>query len=154
MRDYSKVSPKLWRSRRFSQLPDDARMFYMFLLTCEHQTSAGCLRLPEAYAAADLNWQPERLGGARAPLIPEMIAYDGATDEYFILRWFRHNPPTNSKHLKGVKRLISEVDSDTVREVAEAELTDQQAVPEGAENVVPWETDNRLVSALNKRGRG
>lgn len=145
MREYSKVSPKLWRSKRYRGLPaDDARMFYVYLLTCEHQTSAGCFRLPDAYAAADLCWTTARLGGARSPLVAAgMIAHDEDTEEYFVPRWFNHNPPTNGKHLKGVQRIISELDSDQVREAAEAELTEQQANRNPLDD--PLDNGNRLT---------
>ena len=157
MREYSKVSPKLWRSKRFRSLAsDDARLLYLFLLTCEHQTSAGCFRLPDAYAAADLGWDADRLEGARAPLIPDMIAHDAETEECFVRRWFRHNPPTNQKHLKGVQRIISELDSDHVREVAEEELSDHIERPADADNPLdnaqPFPVHNsHLLASLNRR---
>ena len=126
MREYSKVSPKLWRSPRFRSLAnEDARLLYLFVLTCEHQSSAGCFRLPDAYAAADLAWTSDRLHAARTHLVnADLLVHDAATDEYFVPRWFRHNPPTNPKHRKGVERLISEVDSDEVRDAAETEYSD------------------------------
>lgn len=157
MREYSKVSPKLWRSKRFRNLAsDDARLLYLFLLTCEHQTSAGCFRLPDAYAAADLGWNADRMEGARVPLIAEMIAHDAETEEYFVRRWFNHNPPTNQKHLKGVQRLISELDSDHVRETAEEELNGHIEKP--AEDPEPLDckqpfpgSNGHLVASLNRR---
>lgn len=161
MREYSKVSPKLWRSKRFRLLAtDDARMFYLYLLTCEHQTSAGCFRLPDAYAASDLGWDTERMEGARAPLVTDMIGHDAETDEYFVRRWFNHNPPTNQKHLKGVQRIISELDSDHVREIAEEELMEHIEKPptEDADDPIanteatrqPFPSANKLAS-LNRR---
>ncbi len=157
MRDFSKVSPKVWRSRRFRDLPaDDARMFYLFLLTCEHMSSAGCFRLPDAYAASDLGWQTDRIGGARAPLVPaELIVHDPETDEYFIRRWFRHNPTTNQKHLQGVRRLISELDSDHVREAAEEELEEHAPSTPVAANEDPFgpRTSDRLLNTALMAGR-
>jgi hypothetical protein len=154
MRDYSKVSPKLWRSPRFRALQDDdARYLYVYLLSCEHQTSAGCFRLPDAYAAADLRWTDEKLDASRKSLVHgAMIAHDAATEEYFVLRWFRHNPPTNGKHLKGVQRIISELDSDCVREVAEAELTEHQENRNPLDDVP--DPGHRLTSTAYFNGRG
>lgn len=129
MRDYSKISPKVWRSARFRSLTtEQAKNFYLFALSCDHQSSAGCFRLPDAYAAADLNWSQEQLEAARAMVIAaELIVHDPATEEYFVLRWFKHNPAHNPKHRKGVERIISELDSDIVREIAEAEY--QESCP-------------------------
>lgn len=132
-RDFSKVSPKVWRSPRFRGLQNEqAKLFYLYLLTCEHQSSAGCFRLPDAYAAADLAWSEVDLTAAREACIDAgLLVHDPETEEYFVLRWFKHNPSTNGKHRKGIERLISDLDSDHVREAAEAEFI--ESVP--AENL-------------------
>jgi hypothetical protein len=131
MRTFSKISPKLWRSPRFRSLESgDARLFYLFCLTCEHQSSAGCFRLPDAYAASDLGWPEDRLSDARSALVKaELLVHDASTDEYFVPRWFKHNPAKNPEHKQGVERLISELESDLVREVAEAEYQNSQGSP-------------------------
>ena len=53
-----------------------------------------------------------------------MLVHDAVTDEYFVRRWFRHNPPTNPKHAHGVLRLIEALESETVQDAARAELDD------------------------------
>ncbi|MCV3239672.1 hypothetical protein [Mesorhizobium sp. ZC-5] len=123
-RDFSKISPKVWRSKRFMNLPsDDARYLLMFLLTCSHQTSAGCFRMPDAYGATDMGWTTDRLNVARSHLVEGgLLAFDPTTDEYFVPGWFGHNRPMNASHQKAIVRLISELESDPVRERAEAEL--------------------------------
>ena len=48
MREFSKVSPAVWQSERFHSLPsDDGRYVHLYLLTNDHQNSAGCYRLPD-----------------------------------------------------------------------------------------------------------
>ena len=123
-REFSKISPKVWRSKRFRALPtDDARFLLLYLLTSEHQTSAGCFRMPDAYAASDLAWQVDKMQTARRHLVEGgLIAFDGSTDEYFVLGWFEHNKPMNASHQKSIVRVVSGVESDPVRETAEAEL--------------------------------
>lgn len=152
MRDFSKVVPHLWRSKRFGSLNDDGRLLVLYLLTCPHQTSAGCMSLPDAYAAADLNWTDGRLDAARLSVIEvEMLVFDPATDEYCVRRWFKHNPPTNKKHLAGVERTISALHSDTVREAAEQELS--ECVEYGS--LTASNDTNRLLSTpMMKGGRG
>ncbi|RWQ41858.1 MAG: hypothetical protein EOS21_11870 [Mesorhizobium sp.] len=162
MREYSKVSPKIWRSPRFRSQTDDSRLFYIYLLTCEHQSSAGCFRLPDAYAAENLNWPIERVGMARAPLLAsELVEHDSETYEYFIPLWFRHNPTTNPKHVQGVVRLISELDSDQVREAAEAEFEESlELKAQTSKNVVSVKDKpqgyDRLAASnyLSGNGRG
>ncbi|TPN58638.1 hypothetical protein FJ976_01640 [Mesorhizobium sp. B1-1-9] len=123
-REFSKISPKVWRSKRFRALPtDDARFLLMFLLTSEHQTSAGCFRMPDAYAAADLGWPSDRMQAARKYLVEGgLLAFDTLTDEYFVVGWFGHNKPMNASHQKSIVRVVANIESDAVREAAEAEL--------------------------------
>lgn len=157
-RDFSKVSPKVWRSPRFRGLQSDqAKLFYLYVLTCEHQSSAGCFRLPDAYAAADLSWPRDILETARAHLIEtQLLVHDPETEEYFVPRWFKHNPSTNPKHRKGIERQISDLDSEHVRRVAEAEFI--ESVPEQSPlEVRPYPnglTASRLTNSSYLRGQG
>lgn len=137
MRKFSMVSPKLWDSPRFHALgSDDARYLYVYLLTCKHQTTAGAFSLPIAYGAADLRWSVDRLAKALQQLVDGgMIVHDPETQEIFVLRWFRHNTVAKGKHRQGVERIICELDSDRVREAAEADLIDLDGPkPDGADD--------------------
>lgn len=124
MRDFSKISPALWQSDRFNNLPsDDGRYLYLYLLTSRHQTSAGCYQLPDGYACTDLRWELERYARARKELIDaDLVRFDEDTGVVMITRWFRHNPPMNSKHLTGVERIIERLPSDAIREAAQESL--------------------------------
>ena len=124
MRDFSKVSPSLWHSERFNNLAsDDARFAYLYLLTCEHQTSAGCYRLPDAYAAADLRWPIDRYQHARSELASAgLINFDTVASVMMITRWFRFNPPMNEKHLKGIRHILERLPSEQIWAKATAEL--------------------------------
>ena len=105
MRDFNKVSPTLWQSSRFVDLPsDDGRLLYLYLLTCHHQNSAGCFWLPDGYACNDVRWDAKRYEKARQTLIDaDLIQYDDANLVVLIQRWFKHNPPMNPSHLKGIE---------------------------------------------------
>lgn len=124
MRDFSKVSPSLWHSERFNSLAsDDARFAYLYMLTCEHQTSAGCYRLPDAYAAADLRWPVERYQRALSELIGSgLIVHDPAASVVMVTRWFRFNSPMNEKHLKGIRHILERLPSQKIWAEATAEL--------------------------------
>jgi hypothetical protein len=120
-RKFSLVSPALWRPGRFLSLTSsDAKVLHLYLLTSDHQTSAGCFRLPDGYACADLHWPMEQYQAARDALIEAgLIMADRETAEIYIERWFNHCPPTNEKHAAGTRRLIEEIESDTIREKVE-----------------------------------
>jgi hypothetical protein len=124
MRDFSKISPSVWRSQRFTELPtDDARYLYLYLLTCEHQTNAGAYHLPHGYACDDLRWEKLRLSQALEKLVASgLILHDATTAEIAITRWFKHNPPMSESHLLGVERTIERIHSSVIAEAVLNEL--------------------------------
>ena len=93
---FSKVSPAVWRSRRFTSLPDsDAKLLYLYFVTSEHQTSIGAYVIPTGYAIADLAWDAPRYENARTALVAaDLIAFDDDTSTVYVLRWFKHSPLT------------------------------------------------------------
>lgn len=124
MRKFTKVAPSLWRSQKFRALPHDRdRLYYHYLLTNQHQNSAGVYHIPDAYAAEDLGWPQEAVAEARENCIQAgLIMHDAATSEILIRQWFTHNPATNDRHAKGVLKLIEAVDSEKLRETARVEF--------------------------------
>ena len=120
MREFSKISPAVWGSERFNNLEsDEARYLYLFLLTCEHQTSAGVFRLKDAYATADLRWPMERYLAARKLLVEaDLVKFDLTSGYVLITRWFKHNPPMNESHLKGVARVIHKMPCEQLKQEA------------------------------------
>lgn len=125
-RQFSMVSPAIWRSRRFLSLSTDkCRLLLLFYITCSHQNSAGCYRIPEGYACTDLGWGTEEYTASRSELINSgLISYDDATEEVFINGWFRVSPPTNKSHAQGTQKLIANIESDTIREKVEADFVE------------------------------
>lgn len=124
MRDFSKISPAVWQSLRFNNLPSDGeRLLYLYLLTSSHQTSAGCYQLPDGYACSDLKWQLERYQAARQVLVDaDLIRFDPENGVVMITRWFKHNPPMNEKHSIGIERMLKRLPSDKIRDAAQAAL--------------------------------
>jgi hypothetical protein len=103
---------------------DDGKLLYLYLLTCEHQNSAGAFRLPDGYACVDLRWEPERYVKARAELIAaDLIAFDDKASVVAVRRWFQHNPPMNEKHFAGTLRLLGGLESDSIAQEVRASAT-------------------------------
>ncbi|MBX9465563.1 MAG: hypothetical protein KL840_21780 [Aquamicrobium sp.] len=125
-REFSKVSPAVWRSGRFRRLSGQmSKQVYLYFITNSHVNSAGCYPLPDLYACADLDCEAEVYTAARDELLAgELIDHDPDTAEILIERWFRHNPPMNPNHYKGTSKLVSEVESDRLREKAEEALSE------------------------------
>ncbi len=118
MREFTKVSPALWQSKRFNGLPsDNGRLLYLYLITCPHQNICGCFWLPDGYACNDLRWDVEQYQKTRSELSDAgLISFD--TDGEFVLieRWFQHNPPMNNSHQIGIERQIERIPSDEMQE--------------------------------------
>lgn len=145
-RTFSKVSPAIWRPGRFLVLPTtEAKLLYLYFVTCEHMNSAGSYRLPDGYACADLGWSIEEYRAERQRLVEGgMIAFDANTSEIYVERWFKHNVPATAKHKTGTMRLISAIESDVLREKAEADFAEATA------SMNPLDTpmeNNRLTSS-------
>lgn len=126
--DFTKVSPAVWRSKRFLALDDAGKVLYLYSLTCEHQNSTGCFRLPDAYASADLEWTVEKYRQYRDGLVAaDLLAVDVEHSMIYVCRWFKHCPPTNNSHSVGIMKQIARIDSDVLRERVEAEFTQADA---------------------------
>lgn len=122
-RQFHKLSPAVWRSRRFYSLPDDARVLWFYFASGPHQTSAGCSRIPPAYASADLGWAIDRYHKAKADLAAaEMVLSDDETYEVYVCRWFQHCAPTNAKHAASISSHICSLESDVLRERIEEDF--------------------------------
>jgi hypothetical protein len=118
-RDFSKISPAMWRSARFAGLCDRGKIAFVYFCTNAHVTSAGVYELPDGYACADLKWEPDAYETIRKEVMEAgMIDFDPAHGVLLIERWFKHNPPMNDKHALGTTRLIANIESDRLREKA------------------------------------
>ena len=124
MRSFTKISPSLWKSKKFLTLRTDKdRLFYLFALTNNHQISAGVYHLPTAYAAEDLGWSSQEVIDSRKACVSAgLIMFDDETSELLITQWFVHNPPMNDRHSKGAKKQIERTQSDFLRTTALEEL--------------------------------
>lgn len=117
MRDFSKVAPSIWRSRKFWLLPDDsARFVYLYLLTNPHANSAGCYSLPALYACADLQWSHEAyLKAIDSLTVVDLIEFDDAENTVRVVNWMTFNEPTNPKHALGILIQLSQAPSLTLK---------------------------------------
>ncbi|MER9331880.1 hypothetical protein [Mesorhizobium sp. M0488] len=124
-RQFHKVGPTVWRSKRFLALTNDQRLLWFYFSTGPHQTSAGCCMVPPAYAVADLGWTREHYEACLDALsAADLISHDEETNEIFVRRWFQTSPPANGKHAAGIASHICKLESDIVREKVEAEFVE------------------------------
>jgi len=126
MRDYSKVSPSVWRSRKFTALGDDsdAKLAYHYILSSPHANSAGCYDLPIGYGCADLGWSEDRFRKAIERLSTVgLIAYSEAEKTVLIHNWTTFNPPTNAKHALGILTQLKQASCPALKRQAAEQFT-------------------------------
>lgn len=127
-RDFSKVAPVVWWSRKFRGLSDRGKIGYLYILSNGHVTSAGCYELPDGYACADLEWSPDEWEAIRGELIAAgMIDHDPTNNVVLVEQWFRFNGPMNDKHAKGTLRFLESVESERLREKAIGQFREADA---------------------------
>lgn len=124
VREFSKVSPTVWRSKKFRGLPTmEARHVYLYLLTCPHANSAGCFDIHPLYAAADTGLSEEQFRYCIETLCKAgLIEWDEVENTVLISNWVEFNGPQNPKHALGILSQLAQVSSATLRHKAFQEL--------------------------------
>ena len=114
MRDYGKISTKIWNSKKFGKVSDDAKLLYLYLHTCTHVNSIGCFLLKEGYATADMKWENDRYKKAIDSLCKAyLVSFDRDESIVRIINFFTFDPFTNPKHAQGsIKIALSLPDCD------------------------------------------
>ncbi len=115
-RDFSKVSCRLFRSRKFRALKTSfEQLAYVYLLTSPHGNSGGCFEQPIYAMAADMGCSEEAVLEAIDSLSDGLIDYDPDTETVFLENWLTFNPPTNVKHAAGVVSQLAIVPSERLK---------------------------------------
>lgn len=110
MRDYGRVYSSFWQSPEMRALPEDARTLALYLLTSPHGNLIGCFRLPDAYAAEDLQWPSERVAeGFRKLQETDFLTRDEATKWLFIRKYLKWNAFENPNVAKAAHKALDQV---------------------------------------------
>ena len=92
MRDYGRVYSAFWQSPEARSYTEDGRMLALYLLTCPHANLIGCFRLPDAYAADDLQWDSKRVSkGFQSLVVKGFLSRDESTKWVFIHKYLLWN---------------------------------------------------------------
>lgn len=153
-RTFSKISPAIWRSRRFLGLSDRGKVLQLYLLSNAHVSSAGCYELPDGYACADLGWDLSDYLATRSELQDAgMIDVDAELSIILIERWFHHNAPANADHATGCRRRLAAVESERLRDKAIAafdEVDKQRVEREAAKTAEKAERDAAKAQSVSQ----
>ena len=110
MRDYGRVYSAFWQSPEMRALPEDARTLALYLLTSPHGNLIGCFRLPDAYAAEDLQWPIERVAEGFAKLAEvAFVTRDEVTKWVFIAKYLKWNAFENPNVARAALKALDQV---------------------------------------------
>ncbi len=116
MRDYGRVYSNFWQSPETRALTEDGRTLALYLLTSPHANLIGCFRLPDAYAADDLQWASERVSeGFRELVLAGFVARDSSTQWVLIHKYLKWNSFENANVAKAAVKAYELVPSGRVK---------------------------------------
>lgn len=104
---YQKIEVKIWNDEKFVTLTDDAKLLFLYLLTCPHSNALGVYVLKLGYIGEDLNWERGRGFEALSKLLQEgLIAYDKACSLVFVRNYLNYNKVSNENQFKNVREIF------------------------------------------------
>lgn len=110
MREYGKVFSRIWESADFRRLSEDGQKLALYLLTCQHGTIAGVFRVPDGYAAEDLQWPPERVAQGFRELFENGFANRCETTKWvWVTKFLEWNQLENPNQRKAAARIAQSI---------------------------------------------
>jgi len=114
MTEYAKVQKRIWNSKTFSNLSEDARLLWLYLLTCPHGNMVGLFVLKPGYVQEDLQWSSQRFTKSFTELLTiplsngchGLVKYDENTKVIWIKNYLEHNPLINPNQVKAAVQKI------------------------------------------------
>lgn len=106
MSRYVNIATRIWHDEKFRELPDDAKVLFIYLLTSPHGNMCGLFYLPPLYACHDLKWTERRYRAAIEQL-KGRVCIDG--DIILIKNFLRYNPIKGPKQAIGAANRLKEV---------------------------------------------
>lgn len=110
MREYGKVYSSFWQSPEVRAMSEDGRTLALYLLTTPHGSMLGAFRMPDAYAAEDLQWPLERVSeGFRNLIESQFLTRDEATKWLILPKFLKWNQFDNPNVAKAAHRALEQV---------------------------------------------
>lgn len=143
MRDFAKINPSLWASKKFQSLDDTCRLFYVYCLTSPSSNSCGCYRLPFGYISSDIGADLDSIK-YRIDTVSDtgLIRYDFTESVIYIQRWYDFNPPNNPKHCLKIIGELSNLPDCENKSLSAKDLHDFVCN-------MPWDTE-MVISKIQK----
>lgn len=142
MHEFRKINTSVWHSQKFTKLPIEAKLFYLYCLTAPQGNSVGCYKNPIGYIMTDLGYDDSDTVKQIIDTVCRsgLIRYHAPESTVFIERWFEFNKADNPKH---ALKLIGDIEKIPYRKFAAEAAQGLLRLIEGKE----WE----ISPSLNKR---
>lgn len=123
MRDYGRVYSSFWQSAETRTYSEDGRILALYLLTSPHANLIGCFRLPDAYAADDLQWPSQRVCEGFAELSAKgFLSRDEGTKWVFIHKYLKWNGFENGNVALAANKAFDQVPAIALKALLAAAL--------------------------------
>ena len=107
---YTKIDDLFWKDAKMKSRSDDAKMVFLYLLTCPHRTMTGMYHLPIGYASADMGWKPERFAKGFAELFQNgFINHDEGAEVVFVRNYLKYNKIENPNQATAALKSIDNI---------------------------------------------
>lgn len=125
MRDYGRVYSAFWQSEEVRSMSEDGRTLALYLLTSPHANLIGCFRLPDAYAADDLQWPIGRVSEGFSELVAKgFISRDEGSKWVLISKYLLWNGFENGNVAKAARKAFDQVPSIALKPLLAKALLD------------------------------
>ena len=127
---YQKVFTQIWHDEKFCKLSEDAKILFIYMLTCPHGNAVGVFVLPDQYAVADLGWDFKRYAKPFKELLSEgLILHDPVARLICIVNHLKHNPLENENQAKAASKIVSSLPKSALYSAILKQLTKQYHEP-------------------------
>jgi len=104
---YQKVHSQIWNDEKFSKLSDNAKLLFIYIMSCDHSNAIGLFLLPKGYIQEDLRWSSKQLAEPFAELLRErLIMYDDTTRLVLVKNHLKHNTLENGNQVINAERIV------------------------------------------------
>lgn len=100
MARYRKIDPRVWNDRKFSSLNNNAKLLFLYLLTCPNMTVLGAVPLRMEAVAAELTLSPEEIAEAFGAIEAEGMAKYDPRGLFWVRNFLKYNSPDNPNQVR------------------------------------------------------
>jgi len=107
---YTKIDELIWKDKTLKEISVEARLLFIYFLSCQHRNVLGVYYIPKFYIQADLGYPFERVSEGLGELLGKgFITYDEGSETVFVHNFLKYNPLQNANQVKGAINILSTI---------------------------------------------